>query len=319
MWKFVALMGLVVGCAPESDEPEVALGDSGVPSPTVEQEDSEAPTGTVVPPVTDCYAEVLVVVDEVPVSTELEVYDHLDRLVYYQVDDDGDDKPDYVEYTTYHEVWGDQESFVVDDSGRGDIAYQHTYTYDSDGNRVELLQEGFAFGWLNRTTEWQYTDGLQTLTRVDDDNDGVIDEERVLIYDDGALLEVEVDSGVDGRLEERHHYSYPTPGERDYRRDVDLSDDGTIEDVIHVDFDELDRVISYDFDYQQGGNTGGGTYAYDAESRLVGFEYEEVLWGETYALSQVWTYDTRLSTFRETIDLGGVRTVTDKSWTWHCD
>jgi len=325
MFRVPALLALVVGCAPTSEPEEPNQTNPTWTTSEPDSFDTIAPStsepDTSAPAIADCYADVDVSMDGQTVLTQLEIYDELERIVRMEEDSDLDKQTDYLRLWQYDPVSGDVALDEVDFDADGSVDWFTTTAYDDQDRVTEVVREDPSGDVGAYAMYYEYADDLLTRWQYDFDGDGQIDEITDYFYDaDGRLQEALVDAGADGYPEERHTYTYPTPGRADYDLDIDFGLDGSIEDWVVGRYDEDDHMTSYQMSYTSIDYQASGTLAWDGDlmtETAVLVTYE----GFSYEVSATYAYDEqeRMVSRIEGMDMSGWQSETAYTWSWHCD
>ena len=320
----LTLLALMVGCAssPEA-QPDDALGpySSSTEDPTTPGDgETDVPTEATDLPTDACYVDIAIS-GYGTTSSELQVFNEDMSMTLLEYDFGDDKQLDYTIAQTYDATLGSRTLSEVDGDGDGTIDWTTQWVYDTDGRLTEMWFFDSAAGYDDTATYYTYDlDGRISQVQVDFGADSEIDEWKDYIYDSsGALTEVRVDAGGDGLLEERHLYSYPNINPLDVDVDVDLADDGVIEDWWKIRYD--------------GSQYSGYTAWYDDIEYAIDVSYSwagDLLSSYDYTFSYpgvegtgftVYTYDDQDRTSSEVSETTyfGQTSTTTEDWAWHCD
>jgi len=175
------------------------------------------------------------IMNEVLLRTFRYSYDHNDRRTLEERDDDEDGTADSIVFYYNDPATGRNEYRVVDynidDGWSGDQRYD--LTYDGDGKLISQVGTNLDTGVITQTWAYSY-DANGRLVTVDRNNlpdtNACLDARETRVYDaDGRLIRLELD------------------GDRQYN-DCAIQVDGTVDLVIHYDYDDEGRVIQARYD-----------------------------------------------------------------------
>ena len=160
-------------------------------------------------------------IDSLTVTT----YDADGNQLRTERDADADGTPDDIEVRMYDEN-GNLIRLEDDNDGDGVIDSIRVERYDADGNRLFEGVDSNADGTFNRTSTWEYVNGLLTRLEADTDGDGMPNRIRVQTHDaQGNLTRSEFDADGDGALDSITVHAYDASGNLT-RTEIDGDADG---------------------------------------------------------------------------------------------
>ncbi len=301
MRRTLAATVLLVACDggldPMAPAPDTTVvGESPlIPPPDNPPEDTDDPGPG---PSEECYANFTYAVDFLTTVTGTDLYDPVEPTrVLYQERDEGNDGTIDITVTFEYDTNGWLVAKTTDDPGHGTLL--ETWTHDAEGRDLLYVEDHGADGIPEHTIDRAYDafGGLSWVS-VDDDGDGLADLVLTWTRDaEGEPLTQDIDSDGDAVIDYHWTFSYDSlgrqielVGDKDFdgtvnmvgtttyidpllemgETEMDSKDNGTTDQVIGFERDDLERPLWEGIDEEADGDWDTETFTtWDPVSGLL--------------------------------------------------
>ncbi len=239
-------------------------------------------------------------------------YDRNGNAISESIDDDNDGIPDRISNYRY-----DSNSNLLrftTETADGIVLWVYDFTYNENGNRISLSQDGGLFtgiadGTPDFITNYTYdTYGNLLSESFDLGNDNSIDSLTTYVYDydaNGNILTSYESSGFsDGTINSVTSYTYDVNGNR-LSETIDNDNDGSTDSINTYTLDASGNQLSESRDNDADGTIDTIiTSTYDADGNRLSLSYDDDADGTTDS-NYTYTYDANGNLLSESYDSDG--------------